>query len=75
MKVNRNICPRKAFCQDLVDFIRLLVQEEFSIVAALDANKDMIIGSIARSFSALGFIDLIAIITSAIPPVTHIRES
>ena len=73
MKANRNICPRKAFCEDLSQFIKLSIWEGFSIVAALDANENMKIGSIARSFTALELINSITTITSATPPGTYIR--
>ena len=55
--------------------MNLLVQERFSIVVALDTNKDMRISSIARSFISLGLIDSITTVTSTKSHGICIRES
>ena len=41
----------------------------------MDANEDIKIGCIAKSFTAIGLIDSITTITSATPPGSHIRGS
>ena len=75
LQAGRDTCPRKAFCEDLCGFISSSINDKFSIVVALDANENMQIGKIARSFRGLGLVDSITSITSNTPPGTHIRGS
>ena len=60
---------------NLCQFITSLINNGFSIVAALDGNKNMKSDKIARSFAALGLIDLITKTISATLPETRIRGS
>ena len=50
LNINRDIFPRKAFQQDSELFLYSLTQENYSIVVALDANKYMKLGRLARIF-------------------------
>ena len=75
LNIKRDICPRKAFRYDFKLLLHSLIQDNYSLVVALDANEYMKLGTLARMFCSLGLINSITIIISATPPKSYIRDS
>ena len=75
LQASRDTCPRKAFRGDLCSFNSASINDNFSIVVALNTYENMQIGKIACSFRGLGLVDSITLITSEFPPSTYIRGS
>ena len=48
--IRRNICPIKAFAADFEAYLQSSLQQGFELIICLDANENMKVGRLARSF-------------------------
>ena len=57
-KMNRIICPRKAFRIDFTQFLESLIQQKYSLIICINSNKNIRSERIAKLFTKLGLIEL-----------------
>ena len=57
-RIGRDKYLIKAFCEDLSNYLKRLMQDGFEIVLSLDGNKNIICSRIARILTNLGLIEI-----------------
>ena len=56
-RINRNICPIKAFAIGFGECLQLSLQKGFELIVCLDDNENMKFGKLARVFRSLGLLE------------------
>jgi len=74
-KIERNICPIKAFAANLYNFIKQSIDDGYSIVLSLYRNENMTNGRIQKLFSKLGIKESMSRFTDAKPSPTFYKGS
>ena len=71
----RNLCLRKAFIEDIINFLIESIHNRFSIILSLYSNEDIILGRLFKCFKSIGLIETFKSIHDESPPVSFIEES
>ena len=71
----RNLCLRKAFIEDIINFLIESIHNRFSIISSLNSNEDIILGRLFKCFKSIGLIETFKSIHDESPPVSFIEES
>ena len=73
-KIQRNICPYQAFCDDLIQFITQSIQASNKIILCIDMNECVFNEKLQRMLNGLGLIEVSSQFSREIPLPLHIIE-